>query len=61
MFSIVQVLEMFVLGSRLILRIREYHAQLMTRADGETCMTSIAFLAGGDELNSGGAQTGEDV
>ncbi|KAG1798128.1 uncharacterized protein HD556DRAFT_1440463 [Suillus plorans] len=39
-FSVVQT---FVLGPRLILGIREYHAKLVTDADAATGMTSIAF------------------
>jgi hypothetical protein len=51
--EIAQVLQMFVLGPRLILSIREYHAGLVTRSDGGTCMTSIYFQAGGDVLTGG--------
>ncbi|KAG2032797.1 hypothetical protein BDR03DRAFT_1094744 [Suillus americanus] len=50
-WAIAQVLQMFVLGPRLILSIREYHAKLVARADWEIGMTSIsAFHAGGDVL-----------
>jgi hypothetical protein len=50
-----QVLQMFVLGPRLILSIREYHAELVARSDGGTCMTSIYFQAGGDmDMLAGG-------
>jgi hypothetical protein len=45
--SIAEVLQMFVLGPRLVLSIREYHTKAMARADGGTGMTSIAFHAGG--------------
>jgi hypothetical protein len=34
---------MFVLGPRLILSIREYHAKLVVDSDAATGMTSIAF------------------
>ena len=34
---------MFVLGPRLILSLREYHAKLVTDSDEGTAMTSIAF------------------
>jgi hypothetical protein len=51
--EIAQVLQMFVLGPRLILSIREYHAELVVRSDGGTCMTSIYFQAGGNMLTSG--------
>jgi hypothetical protein len=51
--EIAQVLQMFVLGPRLILSIREYHAELVARSDSGTCMTSIYFQAGGNMLTSG--------
>jgi len=51
--QLAQVLQMFVLGPRLILSIREYHAELVVRSDGGTCMTSIYFQAGGNMLTSG--------
>ncbi|KAG2036747.1 hypothetical protein BDR03DRAFT_958803 [Suillus americanus] len=44
--GVVQVLEAvqsFVLGPRLILGVREYHAKLMADSDAATGMTSIAF------------------
>ncbi|KAG1848114.1 hypothetical protein F4604DRAFT_1687839 [Suillus subluteus] len=47
-----QALQMFVLGPRLILSIREYNAKIVARSDEGTCMTSIAFQAGGDALTS---------
>ena len=34
---------MFVMGPRLILRIRDYHAQLLANSDEGTTMTTIAF------------------
>ncbi|KAG1743989.1 uncharacterized protein EDB91DRAFT_1080816 [Suillus paluster] len=37
------VVQMFVLGPRLILGIREYHAKLVAVSDTATAMTSIAF------------------
>jgi len=36
-------LQMFVLGPRLILGVREYHAKLMAESDAEIDMRSIAF------------------
>ncbi|KAG1888841.1 hypothetical protein F4604DRAFT_1915901 [Suillus subluteus] len=60
-WSIAEVLQMFVLGPRLILSIREYHAKFAPGADGGTAMTSIAFQAGGDALTGGDASTGGDV
>jgi len=42
---IARVLQMFVLGPRLILSIREYHSKLVTRSDGGINMTAIAFQA----------------
>jgi hypothetical protein len=37
------VLQVFVLGPRLILGVREYHAKLVASSDTATNMTSIAF------------------
>ncbi|KAG2143679.1 hypothetical protein DEU56DRAFT_910809 [Suillus clintonianus] len=50
---IFQGFQMCVLGPRLILSVREYHAKLMARSDGGTHMTSIAFQAGADALTGG--------
>jgi hypothetical protein len=55
------MLQMFVLGPRLILSVRKSHARVMARADGETGMSSIAFHAGVDALTGGDALTGEYV
>ena len=41
--QIVQIVQMFVLGPRLILSLREYNAKLVTNSDEGTAMTSIAF------------------
>ncbi|KAG1787619.1 uncharacterized protein HD556DRAFT_1501557 [Suillus plorans] len=41
--QILMVIQSFVLGPRLILSIREYHAKLVADCDAATCMTSIAF------------------
>jgi hypothetical protein len=41
--SIAQVVQMFVLGPRLILGVREYHAKLVAIPDEATGMTSIVF------------------
>ncbi|KAG2041312.1 hypothetical protein BDR03DRAFT_946184 [Suillus americanus] len=60
-WAIAQMLQMFVLGPRLILSVRKSHAKLMARANGGTGMTSIAFHAGGDVLTGGNASTGGDV
>jgi len=43
LLQILTVVQMFVLGPRLILSIREYHAKLVTDSDAATGMTSIAF------------------
>ncbi|KAG1733430.1 hypothetical protein EDB19DRAFT_2041231 [Suillus lakei] len=59
--DITQSLQMFVLGPRLILSVREYHAKVVARSDGGTRMTSIAFQAGGDVLTGGDNSTGGDV
>ncbi|KAG2047234.1 hypothetical protein BDR06DRAFT_118074 [Suillus hirtellus] len=40
---IFSVVQMFVLGPRLILSLREYHAKLVADSDAATGMTSIAF------------------
>jgi hypothetical protein len=44
-FGLLQILEVvqFVLGPRLILSIREYHAKLVANSDAATGVTSIAF------------------
>jgi hypothetical protein len=41
--QIFQVVQLFVLGPRLILGVREYHAKLVANSDTATDMTSIAF------------------
>ncbi|KAG1865455.1 hypothetical protein DFJ58DRAFT_864495 [Suillus subalutaceus] len=41
--QILQVVQMVVLGPRLILGVREYHAKLVADSDAATGMTSIAF------------------
>jgi hypothetical protein len=44
--SLVEILllvQMFVLGPRLILSVREYHAKLVADSDAETSMNSIVF------------------
>jgi hypothetical protein len=43
LLQLLQVVQMFVLGPRLILGIREYHAKLVADSDAATGMTSIAF------------------
>ncbi|KAG2101554.1 uncharacterized protein F5147DRAFT_776556 [Suillus discolor] len=40
---ILLVVQMFVLGPRLILSVREYHAKLTVDSDAETSMNSIVF------------------
>ncbi|KAG2141206.1 uncharacterized protein EDB93DRAFT_1295108 [Suillus bovinus] len=40
---ILEVVQMFVLGPRLILGVREFNAKLVADSDAATCMTSIAF------------------
>jgi hypothetical protein len=44
---------MFVLGPRLILSVREFHAKLVARSDEGTRMTTLYFQAGGDALADG--------
>ncbi|KAG1842646.1 hypothetical protein DFJ58DRAFT_53419 [Suillus subalutaceus] len=41
--QIFQFVQMFVLGPRLILSIREYHAELVANSDTASAMASIAF------------------
>jgi hypothetical protein len=41
--QILEVVQMFVLGPRLILGVREYHARLVAHPDEGTGMVSIAF------------------
>ncbi|KAG2139675.1 hypothetical protein DEU56DRAFT_942303 [Suillus clintonianus] len=41
--QILQVIQCYVLGPRLILSLREYHARLVADSDAATGMTSIAF------------------
>ncbi|OAX30989.1 hypothetical protein K503DRAFT_806487 [Rhizopogon vinicolor AM-OR11-026] len=36
-------LQMFILGPRLILGVREYHAKLVANSDAASAMTSISF------------------
>jgi len=42
-FQILDVVQLCMLGPRLILGIREFHAKLMTDSDAASSMTSIAF------------------
>ncbi|KAG1776530.1 hypothetical protein EV702DRAFT_337991 [Suillus placidus] len=42
-FQVFLGVQMFVLGPRLILSVREYHAKLVAESDAETSMTSIVF------------------
>ncbi|KAG2342733.1 hypothetical protein BDR05DRAFT_948779 [Suillus weaverae] len=43
--QIIQPIQMFVLGPRLIMSVRDYHAKLVARSDEGLSMTSIAFEA----------------
>ncbi|KAG2360589.1 hypothetical protein BDR07DRAFT_138174 [Suillus spraguei] len=43
LLQVFEVVQMFVLGPRLILSVREYHAKLVADRDAMTGMTSIAF------------------
>jgi len=42
-FDIAQLMQLFVLGPRLILSVREYSAKLVANADAGYNMTTIAF------------------
>jgi len=44
--EIASTFQMFVLGPRLILSVREYHAELVVNADAGISMTAFAFQAG---------------
>ncbi|KAG2357147.1 hypothetical protein BDR07DRAFT_1491075 [Suillus spraguei] len=59
--SVVQMLQTFVFGPRLILSIREYYAKVTARADGGISMTTIAFHAGGGVLTGRDVSTDGDV
>ncbi|KAG0700554.1 hypothetical protein DFH29DRAFT_617601 [Suillus ampliporus] len=52
-YPLTQMVQMFVLGPRLILSVREYHAKLVTDSDEGTGMTTIAFQEGGHVLTGG--------
>ncbi|KIK33524.1 hypothetical protein CY34DRAFT_813544 [Suillus luteus UH-Slu-Lm8-n1] len=41
--TVLTVVQMFVLGPRLILSVREYHAKLVAGSDADTSMNSIVF------------------
>jgi hypothetical protein len=41
--EVLSVVQMFVLGPRLILSVREYSAKLVAESDAETSMISIVF------------------
>ncbi|OAX31385.1 hypothetical protein K503DRAFT_813490 [Rhizopogon vinicolor AM-OR11-026] len=43
MIQIVRVVQMFMLGPRLVLGVREYHANLVANSDEGTVMASISF------------------
>jgi hypothetical protein len=53
LLSIAQDVQMFVLGPRLILGVREHHAKLVTNSDEATCMTSF-FAQDGIHISTGG-------
>jgi hypothetical protein len=40
---ITQVVQLFIMGPRLILGVREFNAKLVANSDEATAMTSIAF------------------
>jgi hypothetical protein len=42
-FQFAVVMQMFVLGPRLVMGVRQYHAELVANSDTATGMTSIAF------------------
>ncbi|KAG1786228.1 uncharacterized protein HD556DRAFT_1449965 [Suillus plorans] len=48
--QICMVIQLFVLGPRLILSVREYHAKLVAYSDAESSMNSIVFQEHGEEI-----------
>jgi hypothetical protein len=50
-----QPVQMFVVGPRLVLSVREYHAKLIAKSDEGTSMTTIAFQGRGHPSTSDGA------
>jgi hypothetical protein len=52
--EVVQAVQMFVLGPRLILSLREYHAQLVASSDEGTCITTMYFYECGHTSTGGG-------
>jgi hypothetical protein len=57
--SVAQDVQMFVLGPRLILGIREYHAKLVIIPDEASGMTSIVFQDRAHISTSGGVHNPE--
>ncbi|KAG2357140.1 hypothetical protein BDR07DRAFT_1491068 [Suillus spraguei] len=53
-WAIAEVLQMFVLGPRLILSIRKYYAELVAKSDGGTCTMSISAFQVGEDAWTGG-------
>lgn len=61
--QIITVVQLFVLGPRLILSVRAYHAQLLTNSDEGPAMTTIAFQERiheytGSDVSLGGSLAG---
>lgn len=53
-FNTIQLMQMFVLGPRLIISVREYHAELMADFDAGIAMTAIAFQERGHVTTGSG-------
>ncbi|KAG2342701.1 hypothetical protein BDR05DRAFT_340314 [Suillus weaverae] len=51
--EVAQAMQLFVLGPRLILSLREYHAQLVESSDEGTCITTMDFHERGHALTGG--------
>jgi hypothetical protein len=51
-------MQMFVLGPRLVLSVREYHAELVVDSDTGTDMTTMAF---GERIHEQTSSDGSDV
>jgi hypothetical protein len=51
--QIAAVVQMFILGPRLVLSMREYHAKLMADSDEATGMTTVDF-GQGPQVSTGG-------
>jgi hypothetical protein len=61
--QIITVVQLFVLGPRLVLSVRAHHAQLLVNSDEGTAMTTMAFQeriyeSTGSDVSLGGSLAG---